>query len=122
MTLSTQDLMEVAGLNTDGVLGFEAQIAMHKSRLEAVWPAHLQGSRVDNFRRGSALARVWMTMRRGVGGARRRIRAEEAARTGGMMTVLRAGTASDLREEQIETLRKALEILAQVEELNPTPA
>lgn len=122
MTLSTQDLMEVAGLNTDGVLGFEAQTAMRKSRVEAVWPEHLRGSRVDAFRRGSALARLWMQLRRGVGDTRRRIRAEEAARTGGMMTVLRAGTASDLREEQNETLRKAVEILAQADERKPIPA
>lgn len=107
--------MEVADLNADGVRGFEAQIALRKLRVEAVWPEHFKGSRVDSFRRGRALARLWLNLRRSVRASRRRIRTEEFARTVGMMTLLRASTASDLPEEQITSLKQAFSYIAQAE-------
>ena len=104
MAFSYQELSEHAGLNSDGVSGFEAQVATGKLRLEAVWPAHLTGKRVDDFRRGSELARAWMNMRKGVASARRSVRAEER-RTIGIMYVYAATTAAELKQEQLEALK-----------------
>ncbi len=115
MSLTTSDLMGIARLNSDGVLGFEAQVALRSARIEAVWPEHLRGSRVDNFRRGSLVARSWMEVRRAVGGGRRKIRAREARENGGLMPVLSPDTASELREEQLGTLR---EVMARLDRLD----
>lgn len=115
MPLTTSDLMGIARLNSDGVLGFEAQVALRTARVEADWPEHLRETRVDNFRRGSLVARRWMEVRRAVGGARRKIRAREARENGGMMPVLSPGTASEAREEQLETLREVMARLDRAE-------
>ena len=104
MGLTTTDLMQVGGLNSDGVLGFEAQVALARTHIQAVWPEHFHGARVVNFERGSAMARDWMVMRRATGVVRRRIRLRER-REVGMMSELRP-TGADLREEQLECLRQ----------------
>lgn len=107
MAFSYQELVEHTGLNTDGVSGFEAQIKCRKLKIEVVWPEHLQGNRVADFRRGSAIARAWMNMRKGVATARRQIRHEER-KTIGLMSVLSATTAAELKAEQIETLKEVM--------------
>jgi hypothetical protein len=86
--------------------GFEAQIATKTAKREVVWPEHLIGVRIDNFRRGSQIARAWMAMRRGVGTARRQSRQRELKEIG-IMTVLRADNAADHKAEQIKFLQEA---------------
>lgn len=106
---TSAELAEHAGLNTDGMAGFEAQIASKTTKCEALWPEHLKGPRVDDFRYGSLVARTWMSMRRNVGAFRRMYRLKEKKEVG-IMTVLKAGDAAELKREQLETLRNAVEI------------
>ncbi|MCV9964346.1 hypothetical protein OIU34_20880 [Pararhizobium sp. BT-229] len=122
---TTQELAEHASLNTDGMAGFEAQVALKSYKREVVWPEHLRGKREDDFRYGSELARTWMAMRRGVGIFRRKYRQRELKEIG-IMTVLSACNAPDLKAEQIETLKEAVErirlVKARVAEASPSEA
>jgi hypothetical protein len=105
-----KELAEHASLNSDGASGFDAQVASRTARREVVWPEHLQGKRVDDFRHGSELARIWMSYRRGVGSFRRSYRQQELKEIG-IMTVLKACNAADLKAEQVATLKQAVEHL-----------
>jgi hypothetical protein len=102
---TSRELAEHAELNSDGMAGFEAQIATKTAKREVVWPEHLVGKRIDDFRQGSEIARAWMAMRRGVGTARRQSRQRELKEIG-IMTVLRPG-AADHKAEQIKFLKEA---------------
>jgi hypothetical protein len=110
---TSKELAEHASLNSDGMSGFEAQIASMTYRREVIWPDHLRGKRLDDFRYGSELARTWMAFRRGVGTFRRKYRQGELKEIG-IMTVLKACNATDLKAEQIETLREAVKQMARI--------
>jgi hypothetical protein len=110
---TSKELAEHANLNSDGMSGFEAQIASRTGRREVVWPEHLQGKRVDDFRYGSELARIWMAYRRGVGTFRRGYRQQELKEVG-IMTVLKACNAADLKAEQIASLKLAVEQITKI--------
>lgn len=112
---TTQELAEHAGLNSDGMAGFEAQVAFRTAKREVVWPEHLRDKRVDDYRRGSAIARAWMAMRRGVGTHRKSYRREELNNFG-IMTVLSPCNAADRKAEQIETLKQVAEFQKKVDD------
>ncbi|MDW9481861.1 hypothetical protein GOB57_24745 [Sinorhizobium meliloti] len=113
---TSKELAEHGDLNSDGMAGFEAQIAIKTHKREVVWPAHLIGKRVDAFRHGSEVARAWMAMRRGVGTARRQIRQRELKEIG-IMTVLRADSAADHKAEQIKFLQEAVKTIKRIKML-----
>lgn len=104
--LSYQDIAEIAGLGSDGVSGFEAQVLNGSDTRPAAWPEHFTGLRIDRFMEGAEIARRWLFLRQAAGRARRKVRAEER-RGQGMMTVL-AATGADLVEEQREDLRRVM--------------
>lgn len=110
---TSRELAEHAELNTDGMAGFEAQIAIKTFKRAVVWPEHLVGKRVDDFRYGSEVARAWMAMRRGVGTARRQYRQRELKEIG-IMTVLRADSAADHKAEQVKYLREAVKTIKRI--------
>lgn len=112
---TSKELAEHAGLNSNGMAGFEAQIAIKTSKREVVWPEHLIGKRVDDFRFGSEVARAWMAMRRGVGTARRQSRQRELKEIG-IMTVLRPD-AADHKVEQIKFLKEAADSIRRIKTL-----
>jgi len=114
MAFTTAELNEHAGLNTDGILGFETQVSSRQAKREVVWPEHFVGKRVDDFRRGSRIARDWMNMRRGTGTYRRSARQKELKEIG-IMTVMRASNAAELKAEQIETLKSVVDMLRMVD-------
>ncbi|MBY3155246.1 hypothetical protein HFO56_23265 [Rhizobium laguerreae] len=103
---TSRELTDHANLNADGMTGFETQIALKSFKREVVWPEHLRGKRVDDFRRGSEIARAWMAMRSGVGMARRKVRLKERQEIG-IMTVLGPENAAEHKAEQIATLKQA---------------
>jgi hypothetical protein len=103
---TSRELAEYASLNSDGMSGFEAQIAIKSYKREVIWPEHLIGKRIDDFRHGSEVARTWMAMRRGIGMARRKYRQQERKEIG-IMTVLRPD-AADNKSEQIKALQEAV--------------
>lgn len=103
MGLTTKDLYEIGRLNTDEVAGFQAQLSSGRSKLEALWPEHLKGKRVDDFRRGSSFARDWLAIRRAYAKARRSARMRDF-RTIGMTTTFLPEHA-ERKEEQLEALR-----------------
>lgn len=109
MTLSFKDLHDVAGLDTDGAAGFEAQVALRSHKRKAIPPEHLQGRRHENFEHGASIARDWMAVRRGVGAYRKSVRAKELKLRGGV-TTMKAQTAKELREEQVGALRQIAEL------------
>jgi hypothetical protein len=115
MAFTYQQLSDIAGLNSDGVTGFETQVAMRKPGINAVWPEHFVGKRIDDFRHGAELARAWMNMRRGVGQARRSMRQSERKEIG-IMNVYSPSSASDRKAEQIETLKQVVESYRRIAE------
>jgi hypothetical protein len=102
--LTTQDLFSV-GLNTDGISGFEAQLALKTARVNAVPPQYLMGPRVDKFEEGAAVARSWMEHRSSTGIARRRARLQER-KAGGFITTIRPRGNAERRREQLEALEE----------------
>nr|WP_250808542.1 hypothetical protein [Neorhizobium tomejilense] len=107
MAFTYQELVDHADLNTDGVSGFEAQIALGKLKLHAVWPEHLTGKRVEDFCRGAEIARAWLNMRKGVATARRSMRLQEKKEIG-IMRVYSPSNAAERKAEQIETLKQVM--------------
>lgn len=106
MSFTYRELAEHADLNSDGVIGFETQLASKQFNREVPWPEHFQGRRVDAFRHGSEIARSWMQMRHAVGAARRKFRHDEKKNIG-IMTVLSPSTSEELKAEQITALKAA---------------
>ena len=106
MSLTTRDLFEIAGLNTDGISGFLAQCGSKRTNQEVLWPEHLRGKRVDDFREGARLARNWLAMRRGYAIARRKRRADDFREEGITSCLLPHG--ADRRDEQIHCLREVV--------------
>lgn len=100
--LTEQELRQIGGLNTDGVEGFRAQMR-DGTETEVVWPPHLVGVRIDNFRKGSAMARSFLIYQRALGNARRKARAEERSTLGHMDTLIPQG--EDRRAEEVENFR-----------------
>lgn len=103
MSFTSKELYEI-GLNGDGIAGFEAQVASGRSKLEVLWPEHFVGKRVDDFCKGSRIAREWLMYRRSYATARRRVRARDF-REDGATTCLRP-QGSELREERLRCLRE----------------
>lgn len=83
MSLTSQDFYG-HGFNTDMISGWEAQVAYRTAKVEIVWPAHLTGKRVVDFRRGARIARAWMNDRIGIGAMRRSERAKQLREQGGI--------------------------------------
>jgi len=110
MPLSSQELHDIAGLNTDGITGFEAQVASRSQKLHAQAPAHLSGVRLARFEEGARLARYWMTMRNAFGIARRKARARDFAEQGATSEI--PPTGRELHVEQVEALRMAVRATA----------
>lgn len=106
MSITTTELHEIAGLNSDGIAGFEAQVASGRSKLEVLWPAHFVGKRVDDFQRGSRIAREWLAARRGYAIARRKVRRRDFREIGATQCLRPQG--ADLKEEQIRCLREVV--------------
>src|SRR3546814_2268556 len=63
MGISTVDLYQIAGFNTDQVAGFQAQLASGRWKRQVLWPEHLKGKRYEDFCYGSSVARDWMAVR-----------------------------------------------------------
>lgn len=103
MSLTSQDLYQIAGLNSDGIAGFQAQTASKRSKGEVFCPAHLRGKRAEDFRAGSFLARQWLAMRRGYAIARRTQRNADFKTEGATSCLL--PDAADRHAEQLECLR-----------------
>jgi hypothetical protein len=110
MQLSSMEIMETAGLNSDGLAGFERQIASGNSRNPVLPPDHLRESRLVSFERGAMIARNWMEDRAATGRVRRKVRQVERS-SGNLMTVFRASTLADLRAEHLETLQEVVDML-----------
>lgn len=106
MGISTKELFQIAGFNSDQVSGFQAQVASGRYKREVLWPEHLRGKRTDDFRYGARIARYWLAMRRGYAKARRAARAKDF-REIGMTTNILPGHA-DRKKEQLECLRSVL--------------
>jgi hypothetical protein len=106
MSLTTRDLFEIAGLNTDGVEGFLAQCRNKRHKGEVLWPEHLRDKRLDDFREGARLARNWLAMRRGYAVARRKRRTADFRDEGATTCLLPEG--ADRREEQLHCLREVV--------------
>jgi hypothetical protein len=79
VTISDKDLVQIAGLNCDGINGFRAQMALRGWRRRALCPDHLAGPRYDRWQEGASLARSFLAYR------------------GGQGTALRAGRLADFR-------------------------
>src|SRR3546814_9936325 len=77
MGISTVDLYQIAGFNTDQVAGFQAQLASGRWKRQVLWPEHLKGKRYEDFCYGSSVARDWMAVRMAYAKARRSARSEE---------------------------------------------
>src|SRR3546814_16808862 len=71
MGISTVDLYQIAGFNTDQVAGFQAQLASGRWKRQVLWPEHLKGKRYEDFCYGSSVARDWMAVRMAYAKARR---------------------------------------------------
>jgi hypothetical protein len=108
VSITARHLYE-AGLNTDGVNGFLAQLSYRRMN-EVIWPDHLTGKRVDDFREGSNLARYWMAMRRGYANARRSARAKDFKEIGATSTLLPASV--DRQAEQLHCLNEVMKLRA----------
>jgi hypothetical protein len=104
MFLTTRDLFEIAGLNTDGVEGFFAQCRSKRHKAEVLWPEHLRDKRLEDFREGARLARNWPAMRRGYALARRKRRTADFRDEGATSCILPGG--ADRREEHPHCLRE----------------
>lgn len=116
MTIKPNDLHEIAGLNSDGIAGFEAQISYGRYKLEVLWPAHLVGSRCDNFRRGSMIARGFMARRHGAGVAHRMLRADEFKEHGGYtIRDYDCYTPAERYAAQLDTLRDVMTMQARID-------
>ena len=107
MSLVARDLYD-AGLNTDGVAGFLDQVASGRLRLEVLWPEHLTGKRVDDYREGSQLARFWLSMRKGYASSRRSARARDFREDGATSNLLPRG--ADRRREQLYCLGEVMRL------------
>ncbi len=106
MGISTIELYQIAGFNTDQVSGFQAQVSSRRWRREVLWPEHLKGKRYKDFCFGSSVARDWMAMRTAYAKARRSARAKDF-RTVGATTTFLPG-AAERKEEQLHCLREVL--------------
>jgi len=116
MAIKTEDLYQIAGLNSDGVLGFQMQVQSRRISQAVLWPEHFAGSRITDFEKGSWIARQYLAHRNGTGVARRWSRLEELRSTGGIIT-RGPWTASEHRKEQLEALRGIVERMQQAERL-----
>lgn len=107
--IKISELVEIAHLTSDEIVGWEAQIAVGFKR-PAIWPDHFRGTRVDAFERGAELARRFLAMRNGYGTARRTVRNRDFKETGATSCTILASrmTAADLHAEQIETFREVV--------------
>lgn len=106
--LTAQDLFAV-GLNTDGISGFEAQVALKTTRYCAFAPEYFVGLRIEKFDEGASLARAWMSQRKGTGIARRKNRLEER-KAGGFITTIRPRGNAERRTEQLQALKSVADM------------
>jgi hypothetical protein len=101
--ITTAMLYQDAGLNSDGVTGWETQIASGLSTRMALWPGHLTGERWIAYEKGARMAMFWLRLRAVAAGVRRGIRNRDF-KTEGATSCLRV-TGEELKREQLEHFR-----------------
>jgi hypothetical protein len=106
MGISTADLYQIAGFNTDQVAGFQAQVSSGRWKREVLWPEHLKGKRYRDFCFGSSVARDWMRLRATYAKVRRSARAKDFKEIGATTNLLPEG--AEKKEEQLSCLRQVL--------------
>ena len=103
MTFPTdRDLMEICGLNTDGIAGYRACMAKHGRR--TLPPEHLRGPRLRSYERGEDIAQAFRGHRTAAGTARRRSRNAEAAETGARTVLIDAAGHRAERERLLRSI------------------
>lgn len=108
MTFPTdRHLMEICGLNSDGINGYRACMAKQGKR--TLPPEHLRGPRLDAYERGEQVAMLFYAHRIAAGNIRRRSRNEELKAIG-IKTVLM--DAASHRQEREDVLRRIASSMA----------